>query len=59
MNGGKSMVKPNYKCLICGGCVGLCPQSAICLEGLRIVVDEKCTNCGICIKFCPVGAMEE
>jgi len=48
------------KCLSCGGCVGICPNDAIKLENMRIVIDKsKCTNCGLCRIFCPVGAMEK
>ncbi len=46
-------------CLSCGGCVGVCPQDAISLKDMKIVIDkEKCNNCGACVRFCPVGAMK-
>lgn len=47
------------KCLRCGGCVGVCPVSALTLTEHGIKCDQKCTNCGICINFCPVGALSK
>ncbi len=52
----KSDVK---KCLWCGGCVSVCPTSAITLYERIIDVDDNCNGCGICLRFCPVGAMLE
>jgi ferredoxin len=47
------------KCMRCGGCVGVCPKSALELKEAGIIVDEKtCTDCGTCEKFCPVGALK-
>jgi ferredoxin len=53
------MMKVNRsKCLYCGGCVGICPSSALELKEVILTVDEgKCTKCGICVKFCPVAAI--
>jgi len=47
------------KCLRCGGCVAVCPRSALKLteHGISCVRD-KCTNCKICVEFCPVGALK-
>ncbi len=45
-------------CLSCGGCVGVCPQDAISLKDMKIIIDvSKCNGCGTCVIFCPVGAM--
>jgi len=45
-------------CLRCGGCVGVCPVSALRLTEHGIVCDEKkCTECKTCVKFCPVKAL--
>lgn len=46
------------KCLYCGGCVGVCPQTALELQETVLNVNpKKCTECGICVRFCPVGAL--
>ena len=47
------------KCLECGGCVGVCPFSALELKSQGLSNDkDKCTLCGLCQKFCPVGAIK-
>ena len=53
------MVKVNERCMLCAGCVGICPVDAITLYETGIYIDEKCIGCGACIRFCPVGALEE
>jgi ferredoxin len=45
------------KCLRCGGCVGVCPVTALHLGEHGIACSGKCTNCGICVQFSPVGAL--
>lgn len=46
------------KCIYCGGCVSVCPESALELKGDYIEADEKkCINCGKCVRFCPAGAL--
>jgi len=54
------MIKVNKSlCLRCGGCVGVCPVSALTLSEHGIECDrERCTKCRICITFCPVGALK-
>ena len=47
------------KCLRCGGCVGVCPVSALSLGEHGIECSEKCINCGACIQFCPMGAIKK
>lgn len=45
------------KCLICGGCIDLCPKTAMVMVDDTVAVNpEKCSECAICIKVCPVGA---
>jgi len=47
------------KCIRCGGCVGVCPKSALDLKESGIEVNEaECIDCGACAKFCPVGALK-
>jgi ferredoxin len=54
------MIKTNKDvCTRCGGCVGVCPVSALTLSEHGIECSEKCTNCGTCISFCPMGAIEK
>ena len=45
-------------CLRCGGCVGVCPKSALKLTEHGISCSPDCNECGICINFCPVGAIK-
>jgi NAD-dependent dihydropyrimidine dehydrogenase PreA subunit len=44
-------------CVICGGCIDLCPTIAIRMIEDKVNIDaEKCVDCGICVKVCPVNA---
>jgi len=48
------------KCSGCGGCVNLCPVTAIYFSEDRAVIDEEiCTECGTCISICGRGAPQE
>jgi ferredoxin len=48
------------KCSGCGGCVNLCPATAIYFRDDRAVIDmEICTVCGTCIPICGRGAPQE
>jgi ferredoxin len=57
------MAKPKAKvdrkkCLACGGCISVCPQDALSMNGNKAnVEEEKCISCAICIRTCPVGAI--
>jgi ferredoxin len=45
-------------CLRCAGCIGVCPELALCLSLTGLQVDQTaCTDCGLCIRFCPVLAV--
>jgi len=45
------------KCLVCGGCIDLCPKTAIVMVNDKVIVDsEKCGECNICVTVCPIGA---
>ncbi|RLJ05925.1 MAG: ferredoxin [Candidatus Aenigmatarchaeota archaeon] len=46
------------KCLRCGGCVSVCPATALTLTEHGITVNDNCNNCGICVNFCPVEALK-
>ena len=44
-------------CVACGGCIELCPTTAIRMIDDNVNVNaEKCVDCGICVKVCPVNA---
>jgi len=45
------------KCARCGGCVDLCPTTAIAFEDDVVVIDpEICLECETCVKVCPMRA---
>gem|GEM_PF-1964788 len=48
-----------YHCIGCGGCILICPNKAIALNGdnLAIVDSRLCNNCGDCISICPTEAI--
>lgn len=47
------------KCIKCGTCVGICPETAIALSGKGITTDASlCTLCGRCAEVCPTKAIE-
>jgi len=49
------------KCMSCGACVTVCPQSAIKLvkpDDKAEVDPEKCVSCGNCVAVCGVSAIE-
>ncbi len=54
----KKMVKVNTQvCLVCGGCIELCPKIAIRMKNDALEIDpDKCVECNICVQVCPVGA---
>ena len=41
-------------CDDCGVCVGPCPENALAISGMSVVLDKvACNDCGICIDVCP------
>ena len=45
------------KCLICGGCIDLCPKTAVSMVDNRVMINsEKCSECRICVQVCPMSA---
>ncbi len=56
--------KPKHKtlvtqsCLGCGGCIAICPTSAIrVIPGGIKVKDDLCVSCGYCQTSCPVDGI--
>ncbi|MCX8044053.1 MAG: 4Fe-4S binding protein [Desulfobacterota bacterium] len=43
-------------CLVCGGCIDLCPKAAIIMKDDTVLITDKCIQCKICVQVCPVGA---
>ena len=45
------------KCVACGGCIDLCPRTAIMMVDDKVAIySEKCAECKICVEVCPVNA---
>ena len=55
------MIKINTEiCTACGGCIDICPATAISMIDDKVVIDnDTCTGCKICVKICPVNAPVE
>lgn len=46
------------RCGTCGGCVAVCPASALNLAETWLSIDhDRCTECGACLAACPAGAL--
>ena len=48
------------RCIGCGDCDAVCPESAIRLEktGTGRIDRKKCSACGLCVDACPSGALK-
>ena len=47
------------KCLHCGACAAVCPQSAVTLEGGSVRIDRSsCMLCGACVENCQGAALK-
>jgi len=49
-------------CTLCGACVEICPDNAVCLNQSleRPEINfQRCMSCGKCIKACPSGTIQE
>ena len=57
----QGMVKIDVdKCVGCGGCIDLCPATAITLVDDRSHVNiDLCLECFTCVKVCPVKAPQQ
>ena len=47
-------------CIGCEACVGVCPTSAIVMDGGKAVITpDTCVGCGACVATCPVSAISQ
>lgn len=47
-------------CVACGGCIDLCPTTAIRMIDDVVRIDQDlCSGCRICVQVCPVSAPHE
>ena len=46
------------KCVGCGRCGDVCPQSAHTFEGIHKIDRKKCISCGVCADECDINALE-
>lgn len=47
------------KCIGCGICEKVCPDSAAFLKDKKAYINyDYCKGCGLCAKECPVGAIK-
>ena len=55
------MVRIDRKlCTGCGGCVDLCPRTAIGIfEDFALINTGLCLECRTCVKVCPMNAPQE
>jgi pyruvate formate lyase activating enzyme len=57
---GQRLMHVASRCIACGTCLDVCPESALSGEGVErgIRIDGKrCTRCGRCVEACPTGAL--
>lgn len=47
------------RCIGCGSCVSVCPQSCILTDSIPFTIERQhCLHCGNCMNACPAGAVE-
>ena len=47
------------ECVACGACADVCPQDAILIEEVAVILQDKCVDCGACVDECPACAITE
>jgi NAD-dependent dihydropyrimidine dehydrogenase PreA subunit len=45
------------ECVGCGACEDVCPQSAIKVTDVAVVIEKDCVDCGACVDECPNNAI--
>lgn len=45
------------ECVGCGACEDVCPQSAIKVTDVAVVIEKDCVDCGACVDECPNSAI--
>ena len=55
----KRFAQVDEYCVACGGCVKVCPTSAISIwKGVRAKIDKtRCVGCSKCVLECPASAI--
>lgn len=46
------------KCILCAGCVSVCPKLALSLKESIVCDESLCIKCLACEKVCPVNAIK-
>lgn len=46
------------RCIGCGDCRDICPESALTVNDLAHIDRSRCTGCGLCTPGCPTRALE-
>jgi pyruvate formate lyase activating enzyme len=54
---GQELAFSAERCLRCGSCLEVCPESALDLDLPGRVLRERCTLCGACAAVCPSGGL--
>lgn len=55
----KEILYYEQKCILCGGCVKVCPQGVLQIADGKIVFDrDRCQHCGLCTENCFTGALK-
>lgn len=44
-------------CILCGMCIGVCPEGAISMDESVTIDRRLCAGCGTCITTCPTQAL--
>ena len=47
------------RCIACGRCALVCPESCIGVDVPYVIDQDKCVLCGTCFNVCPKGAVEK
>ena len=54
----QELLYDSEKCVRCGRCGDVCPQSAHTFEGIHKIDRKKCISCGVCVDECDMDALE-